>query len=96
MAPVSRPYRGDARRMTGRRQPVVYGGANSPARQRRLAVPVVPRNQQQDPVSRGNCSLQPMVDCLPRPIEAVPVEIEDSIGFDPARAEAPVPTAIER
>jgi hypothetical protein len=54
MATVSAPHCRDARGMTGSRQPVVHRSANPATFQRRLAMALVPRDQQKDPVPSGN------------------------------------------
>jgi hypothetical protein len=82
--------------MAGSRQPVVHRSAYSAAFQRRLALALMSGDQQQDPVSGSNRPLQSMVNCLPRTIEAVAMQIQRPVGHDPAGAKASVPAAVER
>lgn len=82
--------------MAGSRQPVVDRGANPAAFERRFALALMPRDQQQYPVSGGNRALQSAIDRLPCPIEAVAMQIQRPVGLDPARSKSPVPTPVER
>ncbi|HEX2802648.1 MAG TPA: hypothetical protein VHN55_01505 [Sphingomicrobium sp.] len=54
------------------------------------------RDEQQDPVAVCNRSFQPAVDRNPGAIEVQPVKVENPVGLDASRAQAPVPTGIER
>jgi len=71
------------------------GGPNSTPLQRRFAVALVPRDQQNDPVPRGDRTLQPAVDRLPGSIEAVAVKVNRSVWLNASRAQAPVPAAVQ-
>jgi hypothetical protein len=84
MATVGAPDCGNPRRMTGSRQPVVHRGANPTAFQRQFALALMPRDQQQNPVTGGNRPLQSSVDRLPSAIEAVAMQIQRSVRLDPA------------
>jgi len=96
MAPVSTPDRGDSRRMARGREPVMHGGPNPAALQRRFALALMSRNQQQNALPGGNRALQSKVDRLPGAIEVVAVQIEHPVRIDPTAAETPIPTAVER
>ena len=96
MAAVSTPYRGNPRGMARCRQPVMNGGPDSAAFQWRLALALMPCDEEQHPVSCSNRALQPMIDGLPGAIETVAVEIDRSIGHDPSAFKSPIPIAVER
>jgi len=76
MTPVGAAHGGDIGGVARRGEPVVDGGADTPALDRRIARPVVAGDQQQHAVPGRNRLLKPTVDRLPRAIEVHPVEIE--------------------
>ena len=96
MAAMRAPHSGNPRRMAGNRQPVMNGGSNSAAFQRRIAFAFMPGNQEQYAISRGDGPLQRPVDRLPRPVQRMAVQVEHAIGFQAAGAEPSVPASIER
>ena len=95
MASVGAPNGSNPRRMARRRKPVVNGGADASALDRRIARPVVAGDQQQHAIPGRNRLLEPAIDRLPCSVEVHPVEIEHPIGLDRAGFEAPVPAAVE-
>lgn len=95
MAPVGGPHRRDARGMAGCSQPIVHGRANSAPFERRLALPFMAGNQEQNPIAARNRALQRPIDRFPGAIEAVAVQVERPVGLDLAGLQAPVPSAIE-
>jgi hypothetical protein len=54
MAPVRAPNRGDIRRMTRSREPVMDRRPNPPAFDRRIAWPVMPGDEQQQAVAASD------------------------------------------
>ena len=79
------PDRGDASGMTRNGQPVVHRGPDPAPLQWRIALALMAGNQQQNPVTRGYGAFQRVIDRGPGAIEAVTMEIEDPVGFDPTR-----------
>ncbi len=96
MTTMSAPNRGDIGGVAGGSEPVVNGGPDLAALDRRLAGSVMAGDQQHQPVARGNCSLEPGIDCAPRGIEVHAVEVENPVRRDLALAQALVPAAVER
>ena len=95
MAPVRSTNRGNARRVPRSGKPVVDCGPNPPARDRRLARPMMAGNEQDDTVAGVNRLLENTVDRAPRSVERHPVQIERPVGLGRARAEPPVPACVE-
>ena len=85
----------NAGRMARRGQPIMNGGADLAALDRRLARSRMAGHEQQDALTRSDCPLQRLIDGLPRAVEAVAMEIERSVGLDRAGPETPIPTAVE-
>ena len=96
MTPMSAADRRDRSGVARRRQPVVDRGPDFPALDRRIARPVVPRDQEYDALAPGDGSLQPAVDRGPGAVEIVAVQIEHSIRLGRAGTKAPVPARVER
>jgi hypothetical protein len=96
MPPVRAAHGGNPRCVARRRKPVVNCRSDLAAVDGRLAGAVVAGNEQHDPVPACDGLLEGPVDRAPRLIEIVTVEVEDTIGFDIARPELAVPTAIQR
>lgn len=71
-------------------------GADSATFNRWIALALMARDQQQDPVAGRDRSLQRPVDRIPGAIKSVPMQVEHSVGVNPTRPEAPVPAAVER
>lgn len=95
MTTVRAPYRGYAVGVAGRRQPVVNGGPDPASFQWRFPLALVTGDEEQNPVATGDGTLQRAIDGLPGAVEAVSVEVDNPVGLDAARAQTPVPTAIE-
>ena len=74
--------RGDFVSVAGRREPVVDGGANAPAPDRRIAGAGVAGDQQNDPLAVNHGLLERPVDRLPRPVEVVAVKIDHPVKLD--------------
>lgn len=66
-------------------------GPNAPANQRRIAGPLMPGDEQHQPLAPRDCTLEAAVDGLPCRIQAVPVEVDDAVRLDGAAREAPIP-----
>ena len=90
------PYRRDAQRMPGMGQPIMDRGPDPASFERRVPLPLMAGNQQQNPVPGSDRPLQRAVNGIPSAIEAVAVEIEDPVGIDPASAQSTIPPAVER
>jgi len=95
MTSVSASDGGDIRGMARCGEPVVDGGADTPALDRRIAGPVMAGNQEQDPIAGRNRLIEAAVDRLPRAIKVHPVEVEGAIGHNRAAFETTVPAAVE-
>ena len=76
--------RGDVSGMPGNRQPIVNRGTYPSPHQRRVAAAFMPGDQQDHSVTLRNRTFQLPVNRFPSPIEAVTVQVEDSIRLDPA------------
>lgn len=77
-------------------QPVVHGGANLAALDRRIAGAVVSGDQQQDAITAGDRLLQATIDRRPGSIEIEAVKVQDPVRLDRAAAKPLVPAAVER
>ena len=88
--------RGDPRRVTRCREPVVNGGADLATPDRRLARPMMARNEQDEAIPGIACAFQGDIDGPPSAVETVTVEVDDPVGLDRAGAELPVPCPVER
>ena len=86
----------DRRRVARRCKPVMNGGADLAALDRRLPGPMMAGNHQQDSIAACNRLFETAIDRRPRGIEVHPVQIEHAVGLDPSAAELPVPAAVER
>ena len=96
MTPVRAPNGCDFPRVTGRGQPVVNGGADSPTFDMRAAGPLVSGNQQEHAFAGADRLLERPVDRRPGAIEIHAMEVEHPVGNDVAPAQLPVPAAVER
>ena len=96
MPPVRATHSGNARCMARGRKPVMNCCSDFAAMDGRLAGAVVAGNEQHDPVAACDGLLQGAVDRVPGLIEIETVQVEDAIGFDIARPELAVPTAVQR
>jgi hypothetical protein len=85
MAPMSASNRGDRARMARSREPVVDGGADLAALDRRIARTVMPGDQQDHAVASRDRLLQAAIDRLPGTVERHPVKIERAVGIGIAR-----------
>lgn len=88
-------YRRDARRVPGMGQPVVNDRPDPSALKRRIALPLMARNQQQNPLASDGRPLQRTVNRVPRPVEGVTMEVEHPIGLNSSGAQAAVPAAVQ-
>jgi hypothetical protein len=68
--------------------------ADLAALNRWFAGAMVTRDEQHDPISTRDGLLQDAVDRGPCLVKIVSVEVEDAIGFDVARAQSAIPTAV--
>ena len=81
---VRAAYRGDARRMARDREPVVNGGANPAAFDRRIAAPTMSGDEEDDARATSNRAFEDMVDRAPCSIETHAMKIQGHIGLDVA------------
>ena len=88
--------RGDILRMTGRGDPVMNRGPDAAALDRRLARPMMPGNQQENPFTAGDRLFERAVDRRPGAIQIHAVEVEHPVRLDRAAAQPLVPASIER
>src|SRR4051794_34499941 len=95
MAPVRAAHGSNARRVPRSGKPVVDRGPNAPARDRRLAWPMMAGNEQDNAVAAVNRLLENAVDRAPRGVERHPMQVEDPVRLGRARAEPAVPTRVE-
>ena len=95
MAPVRTAHGSNVRCMPRSGKPVVDGRADAPARDRRLARPMMAGNEQDNAVTGINRLLENAVDRAPRGVERHPVQVEHPVGLGRARAEPPVPACVE-
>ena len=91
MTPMSPANRGDRAGMARSREPVVDGGPDFAALDRRIARAVVPGDQQNHAVASRNRLLEAAIDRLPGSVERHPVEIERAVRIYIARTQPPVP-----
>src|SRR5437868_2209631 len=95
MMSVGAANRGDQARVPRRREPIVNGGPDFAALDRRIARTMVTGNQQHNALAAGDRLLEPAVDCSPRGVEREAVQIEHPIGLDRSRTKPAVPARIE-
>lgn len=96
MTAVCTPYRSNARRVAGSRQPIVDSGPDPATFQGWIALSFMPGDQQHDTLATCYGPLQCPVDRQPGAIQAMAVEIEHAIRVDPSGAQAVVPASVER
>ena len=63
---------------------------------RRLARPMMTRNQQHDPLTPRDRIFEGPVDRRPGAIQVHSMEVEHSIGLDRATTQSPIPASVER
>jgi hypothetical protein len=73
----------------------MHSGPDPASRKWRIALPLMPGNQQKHPVASIDGALQRPIDRLPSAIEAMSMKIECAIRLYPAAAQAPIPAAIQ-
>jgi len=95
MAPVRTAHGSNVRCMPRSGKPVVDRGPNAPARDRRLAWPMMAGNEQDNAVTGINRLLENAVDRAPRGVERHPVQVKHPVGLGLARAEPAVPARVE-
>jgi hypothetical protein len=93
---MSPAHRRDAARMTGNGKPIVNRRADLAALNRRLARPVMSRNQQDQPFARFARPFQRRVYRTPRAVEIHSMQIDHAVGLKPSGPQLPVPGAVER
>jgi hypothetical protein len=91
MSPVSAADRSDAGRMARGSEPVVNGGTDLSALQRRLARSVVPGDQKHDAFAMYDRAPKTVIDRPPRLVEVLSVQVDHPIGIVPAAFQPPVP-----
>lgn len=62
---------------------------------RRIAGPMMARDQKDQAIAPRDRLVEPAIDCSPGTIEIETMKIEDGIGFDYSAAEALVPGSVE-
>jgi hypothetical protein len=95
MTPMSAANRRDRTRVARGGEPIVNGGADFPAPDRRIAWAMMPGDQKDDALAPGDRLFQPAVDRAPGAIEREAVKIEHTIGLDGTGPKTPVPTRIQ-
>jgi hypothetical protein len=88
--------RRDPGRVARCRKPVVNGGADLAAQDRRLARTMMARDEQDEAIPGIACAFQGDIDGPPGAVETVTVEVDDPVGLERAGAELPVPRPVER
>ena len=91
MTPVSAADRGDGAGVARRREPVVNGGADLAALDRRIARAMVASYQADDALAAGDRLLEAAIDGIPCAVEREAMEIEHAVRLERARTEPPVP-----
>lgn len=81
---VRAPHCGDPRSVSRNRQPVVNRGADLAPMDRGLAFPMMPGDQQNEPIAGILRELQGKVDRPPCAVETVAVKVDDAVGLDGA------------
>lgn len=72
---------GDRTGMSGHCQPIVNGGANSAALDRRLATSMMTGDQQDETMARSDGSFERGIDGGPRIVERVTMQVHDPVGL---------------
>lgn len=88
-------HRGNAGRMARGCEPVVHGGANTPALDGRLAGTVMAGDEEYQALTAADRLLEPAVDRPPRTVKVQTMEIDGAVGLDRAAAKPAVPAAVE-
>ena len=96
MTRVSAPDRRDISGMAGSREPVMDGSSDPAPQHGRITRPMMPRNEEHDPVAARNRLLQTPIDRSPGPVEIHAVQVEHAVGLDHAAAELLVPASVKR
>lgn len=96
MPPMSIAHGRDTAGVAGSSEPVVYGRANPSAHDRRLARPMMARNQQQHPITPSKRLLQRPVDRGPGVIQVHTMKIERAIRLHRPRTQPPLPVAVKQ
>ena len=86
----------DARRMAGRRKPVVDRCTDAAPLNRRVARPMMPRDEEDDAVAGIDRLLEGTVNHGPGALKVKPVKIDHPVGRDGAGTQFLVPAAVER
>lgn len=87
---------GDSLSMTGVGEPVMDGGADSPALDRRVARARMAGDQQDHPLAVNKGIFQCPINGLPSPFEVMAVEVDNPVGLNRAGFQPPVPARIQR
>lgn len=96
MASMRVPNGGDVRRMAGSGEPVMHRRTNPASLHRRIAWPVMSRDQEKQAIAAHDGLLEASIDCAPCAVEAHPMEVEDAIRLNRARAKNFVPASVKR
>src|SRR5688500_1488152 len=96
VAPMSRADGGNPWRVARGREPLVDGGADLAAPDRRLARAVMSGDQKDDAVPSIDRLLERPVDGAPGAVETHSVKVDDAVRFDRATAQSSVPASIQR
>ena len=95
MTAMSSSNGGDPAGVAGGREPVVDGGANLPALDRRLARPGMAGNQKNDTVAALDRLVETSVDRGPGLVEGMAMKVDDPIRLHRPAFQAPIPTGVE-
>jgi hypothetical protein len=85
VAAMRGPDRGNSLSVARHCQPIMDGGANASALDRRIAWPGMTGDQQEHPFLVNQRLLQGAVDGLPRPLQVVTMQVDDAIRLDRPR-----------
>ena len=86
---------GDARGMPGSGQPVMHCGPDPATVERRIPLPLMTGDEQQNPFVTGDGALECTVNRRPRPVEGMSVQVQGAIRLDLPGPQAPIPPAVE-
>lgn len=94
MPGVSVADRADCRGMSRRREPVPDDRTDPTPFEGRIALSFVAGNEEDQPLAPLNRLGKAPIDCVPSRVEAVAVEVDDSVRFGAATAQTAIPATI--
>lgn len=96
MAPMRAANRRDVASVARRRKPVVHGGPNLAALDRRFSRTMVASDEENQAFTPENRVIEAAVDRVPCPIEVHPMKVDYPIGVDRSAPQFLVPAPIQR